>query len=137
MINRKTLEEMWAEQHEEGRNNVSCSAFVADSRPRVVKPWQRGDDPTQLEHRKLTILAIVHMFNQRFPNPPPELKKHMAQMARRVELTLYKSAKSLEEYVDDSTLKRRMTAVARQIRRRRDGQRSAEARKKSKFNPSR
>jgi len=54
----------------------------------------------------------VHLLQQRKPNAPQEWLKKLPQMAKRLEESLYRSAKSFEQYNDASTLKHRLQQLA-------------------------
>jgi len=54
----------------------------------------------------------VHLLQQRKPNAPQEWLKKLPQMAKRLEESLYRSAKSFEEYNDATTLKQRLQQLA-------------------------
>jgi len=58
------------------------------------------------------IARIVQLLQQRKPNAPNEWLKKLPQMAKRLEESLYRSAKSFEEYNDTSTLKQRLQQLA-------------------------
>mmetsp|Transcript_19886 Transcript_19886/g.47390 ORF Transcript_19886/g.47390 Transcript_19886/m.47390 type:complete len:261 (+) Transcript_19886:606-1388(+) len=58
------------------------------------------------------IAKIVHLLQQRKPNAPPEWLKKLPQMAKRLEESLYRSAKSFAEYNDAGTLKMRLQQLA-------------------------
>ena len=71
--------------------------------------WQSDKD--YYDRRKM-IAKIVHLLQQRKPNAPPEWLKKLPQMAKRLEESLYRSAKSFEEYNDAGTLKMRLQQLA-------------------------
>lgn len=58
------------------------------------------------------IAKIVHLLQQRKPNAPQEWLKKLPQMAKRLEESLYRSAKSFADYNDASTLKHRLQQLA-------------------------
>lgn len=58
------------------------------------------------------IAKIVHLLQQRKPNAPQEWLKKLPQMAKRLEESLYRSAKSFEQYNDATTLKHRLQQLA-------------------------
>mmetsp|Transcript_127553 Transcript_127553/g.369253 ORF Transcript_127553/g.369253 Transcript_127553/m.369253 type:complete len:1783 (-) Transcript_127553:44-5392(-) len=74
--------------------------------------WQSDQDYN--ERRKM-IAKIVHLLKQRKPNAPQDWLKKLPQMAKRLEESLYRSAKSFEEYNDASTLKQRLQQLAHNI----------------------
>jgi len=71
--------------------------------------WQSDKD--YAERRKM-IAKIVHLLQQRKPNAPQEWLKKLPQMAKRLEESLYRSAKSFAEYNDANTLKQRLQQLA-------------------------
>jgi len=71
--------------------------------------WQSDKD---YQERRKMIAKIVHLLQQRKPNAPQEWLKKLPQMAKRLEESLYRSAKSFEEYNDASTLKQRLQQLA-------------------------
>lgn len=58
------------------------------------------------------IAKIVHLLQQRKPNAPQEWLKKLPQMAKRLEESLYRSAKSFVDYNDANTLKHRLQQLA-------------------------
>ncbi|GKY91017.1 hypothetical protein MPSEU_000074500 [Mayamaea pseudoterrestris] len=71
--------------------------------------WQSDRD---IQERRTMIAKIVHLLQQRKPNAPQEWLKKLPQMAKRLEESLYRSAKSFDEYNDASTLKNRLQQLA-------------------------
>jgi E1A/CREB-binding protein len=71
--------------------------------------WQSDSD---YQERRRMIAKIVHLLQQRKPNAPQEWLKKLPQMAKRLEESLYRSAKSFEEYNDATTLKTRLQQLA-------------------------
>lgn len=71
--------------------------------------WQSDKDYAE---RRQMIAKIVHLLQQRKPNAPQEWLKKLPQMAKRLEESLYRSAKSFDEYNDASTLKNRLQQLA-------------------------
>lgn len=71
--------------------------------------WQSDGD---YQERRRMIAKIVHLLQQRKPNAPQEWLKKLPQMAKRLEESLYRAAKSFEEYNDASTLKTRLQQLA-------------------------
>ena len=71
--------------------------------------WQSDKD---YHDRRKMIAKIVHLLQQRKPNAPPEWLKKLPQMAKRLEESLYRSAKSFDEYNDANTLKMRLQQLA-------------------------
>lgn len=61
------------------------------------------------------IAKIVYLLQQRKRNAPSEWLKKLPQMAKRLEESLYRSAKSFDEYNDASTLKFRLQQLAMTI----------------------
>ena len=74
--------------------------------------WQNDGD---YQDRKQMIAKIVHLLQQRKPNAPQEWLRKLPQMAKRLEESLYRSAKSFEEYNDSNTLKHRLQQLALNI----------------------
>jgi E1A/CREB-binding protein len=71
--------------------------------------WQSDKD---YEDRRTMITKIVHLLQLRKPNAPPDWLSKLPQMAKRLEESLYRSAKSFEEYNDSNTLKNRLQQLA-------------------------
>ena len=71
--------------------------------------WQSDRD---YQDRRKMIAKIVHLLQQRKPNAPDEWLKKLPQMAKRLEESLYRSAKSFDQYNDTSTLKQRLQQLA-------------------------
>eukprot|EP00548_Thalassiothrix_antarctica_P005641 CAMPEP_0194137570 /NCGR_PEP_ID=MMETSP0152-20130528/7459_1 /TAXON_ID=1049557 /ORGANISM="Thalassiothrix antarctica, Strain L6-D1" /LENGTH=1691 /DNA_ID=CAMNT_0038834663 /DNA_START=284 /DNA_END=5359 /DNA_ORIENTATION=- len=71
--------------------------------------WQSDKD---VNDRRKMIARIVQLLQQRKPNAPQEWLKKLPQMAKRLEESLYRSAKSFQEYNDTSTLKQRLQQLA-------------------------
>lgn len=71
--------------------------------------WQSDKD---YHDRRKMIAKIVHLLQQRKPNAPQEWIKKLPQMAKRLEESLYRSAKSFDEYNDAGTLKMRLQQLA-------------------------
>ena len=79
--------------------------------------------PFQSSHHSLEYLSCsvhecrnsVHLLKQRKPNAPQDWLKKLPQMAKRLEESLYRSAKSFDEYNDASTLKQRLQQLAHNI----------------------
>jgi hypothetical protein len=71
--------------------------------------WQSDRD---YQERRTMIAKIVHLLQQRKPNAPPEWLRKLPQMAKRLEESLYRSAKSFDEYNDAATLKQRLQLLA-------------------------
>jgi E1A/CREB-binding protein len=71
--------------------------------------WQSDKD---YQERRKMIAKIVHLLQQRKPNAPQEWLKKLPQMAKRLEESLYRSARSFNEYNDANTLKQRLQQLA-------------------------
>lgn len=71
--------------------------------------WQSDKD---YQERRKMIGKIVLLLQQRKPNAPQEWLKKLPQMAKRLEESLYRSAKSFAEYNDAGTLKQRLQQLA-------------------------
>eukprot|EP00980_Cylindrotheca_fusiformis_P006205 scaffold1327_cov124-Cylindrotheca_fusiformis.AAC.9 len=74
--------------------------------------WQSDQD---YQERRKMIAKIVHLLKQRKPNAPQDWLKKLPQMAKRLEESLYRSAKSFAEYNDANTLKQRLQQLAHNI----------------------
>jgi KIX domain len=74
--------------------------------------WQSDQD---YEDRRKMIAKIVQLLQQRKPNAPADWLKKLPQMAKRLEESLYRSAKSFDEYNDSNTLKHRLQQLALNI----------------------
>lgn len=57
------------------------------------------------------ITSSVHLLHQLKPNAPRELLAKVPLFAKQLELSLYTSANSIDEYKDVSTLMRRVRQV--------------------------
>lgn len=71
-------------------------------------------------HSSLCLLGYVlefsvHLLKQRKPNAPQDWLKKLPQMAKRLEESLYRSAKDFNEYNDATTLKARLQQLAHSI----------------------
>mmetsp|Transcript_33261 Transcript_33261/g.76667 ORF Transcript_33261/g.76667 Transcript_33261/m.76667 type:complete len:137 (+) Transcript_33261:278-688(+) len=65
------------------------------------------------EHRKITLLAIAHILRGSKSRKFEEIPVHdLVLVAKRVELSLYRQARTFEEYIDDKTLRDRMQVLA-------------------------
>lgn len=71
--------------------------------------WHSDKD---YESRREMIKKIVLLLQQRKPNAPTEWLKKLPQMAKRLEESLYRSAKSFDEYNNSNTLKHRLQQLA-------------------------
>merc|ERR1712107_293932 len=71
----------------------------------------RSDNNDYQERRKM-ITKIVHLLLERKLNATPESRKKVPQMAKRMEFSLYRTAKSFDEYNDTTTLKHRLQHLA-------------------------
>ena len=58
----------------------------------------------------MVLLVLYFLASGRKVNPA--LVRQLPGMAKRLELSLYRSAASLEEYLDETTLKRRLQDIA-------------------------
>ena len=74
--------------------------------------WQSERD---YNDRRRMIAKIVLLLKQRKPNAPYDWLMKLPKMAKKLEESLYGSAKSLEEYNDESTLKLRLGELAHNI----------------------
>lgn len=72
--------------------------------------WQ--NDVDDIPHRKELIRQIAQLLKDRKQNPTQKWLKELPYKARKLEEQLYKSALSLEAYLDESTLKHRLKKVA-------------------------
>lgn len=72
--------------------------------------WQ--NDVADIPHRRELIRQIAQLLKDRKQNPTPKWLKELPYKARKLEEQLYKSAASLEAYLDESTLKNRLKKVA-------------------------
>eukprot|EP00587_Corethron_hystrix_P001372 CAMPEP_0113305838 /NCGR_PEP_ID=MMETSP0010_2-20120614/5322_1 /TAXON_ID=216773 ORGANISM="Corethron hystrix, Strain 308" /NCGR_SAMPLE_ID=MMETSP0010_2 /ASSEMBLY_ACC=CAM_ASM_000155 /LENGTH=1600 /DNA_ID=CAMNT_0000160371 /DNA_START=446 /DNA_END=5248 /DNA_ORIENTATION=- /assembly_acc=CAM_ASM_000155 len=81
-------------------------------RPTQVLSWQSDKD---VADRREMIQKIVRLLQLRKPNAPQEWLKKLPQMAKRLEESLYRSAKSFDEYNNSSTLKFRLQQLAMTI----------------------
>jgi len=72
--------------------------------------WQ--NDVVDIPHRRELIRQIAQLLKDRKQNPTPKWLKELPYKARKLEEQLYKSAASLEAYLDESTLKHRLKKVA-------------------------
>ena len=65
------------------------------------------------------IQLIMELLQKRKPDAPQEWRQKIPEMARRLEDSLYRSAKSREYYNDNQTLKQRLQYVATQYQKQR------------------
>mmetsp|Transcript_14857 Transcript_14857/g.25190 ORF Transcript_14857/g.25190 Transcript_14857/m.25190 type:complete len:411 (-) Transcript_14857:556-1788(-) len=75
--------------------------------------WQ--DDVADIPHRRELIRQIAQLLRDRKQHPTQKWLKELPYKARKLEEQLYKSAQSLEAYLDKSTLKHRLKRVAHAI----------------------
>jgi len=75
----------------------------------VEGEWRSDQD---LQTRMIMIGKITHLIHKRKPSPPQRWLKKIPQMAKRLELSLYRSARSFQEYSDESSLKQRLQKLA-------------------------
>jgi E1A/CREB-binding protein len=54
----------------------------------------------------------VYLLQQRKPDAPPEWIQRLPQISKRLEDSLYRTAASFEEYIDENTLKQRLQKLA-------------------------
>jgi len=73
--------------------------------------WQSDSDTP---HRRQMIQRIVEMF-QRERNGSREWLEKLPIMARQLEVSLYRGARSFEAYMDMSTLRRRLNQIAEEV----------------------
>jgi hypothetical protein len=71
--------------------------------------WISGDDRT---HRLEMVIKIMFIFEKKIPHARWEWFQKIPGMAKQFEGYLYKSAKSLEEYQDETTLAQRLNLVS-------------------------
>jgi len=74
--------------------------------------WQSDND---MKHRKEMIQRIVELLKKREGAASPEWLQKLPQMVKQLEVALYRSASSFEEYFDKTTLKQRLQALAKEI----------------------
>ena len=71
--------------------------------------WQSEAD---LPVRRKMIAKIVSLLQQRKPDAPADWIKKLPDMARRLEDSLYRTATSIADYTEHSTLKNRLQSLA-------------------------
>ncbi|CAM9149654.1 unnamed protein product, partial [Ectocarpus sp. 8 AP-2014] len=74
--------------------------------------WQSNND---IPSRKEILSKIVTYLQQRKPNARPEWIQKVPLMAKRLEDSLYRNAKSFEEYKDHATLRQRLQQLAARL----------------------
>ncbi|VEU37356.1 unnamed protein product [Pseudo-nitzschia multistriata] len=80
--------------------------------------WQTDRDTP---HRRTMIQHIVKMLKKDKTGSPEWLDK-LPQMAKQLEVSLYRNARSFEAYVDMTTLKQRLQQIAQQVSQKTRGQ---------------
>lgn len=75
-------------------------------------PWQSNDD---IPSRKEILGKIVTYLQQRKPQARPEWIQKVPLMAKRLEDSLYRTARSFEEYKDHTTLRARLQQLAARL----------------------
>ncbi|ETV82018.1 hypothetical protein H257_05544 [Aphanomyces astaci] len=73
--------------------------------------WQSEKADTTIRHE--VINKIVAFLRNQKPNAPVDWIRRLPQMAKKLEEKLYRSAKSKDEYMNETTLKARLQVVAR------------------------
>lgn len=63
-------------------------------------------------HRDLMVGQISAFLRKSKPNAPANIVRQIPALARRIEATLFQSARSVEEYTDKFTLETRMKSIA-------------------------
>ncbi|MFK7823724.1 MAG: hypothetical protein AB8G05_06195 [Oligoflexales bacterium] len=79
---------------------------------RSLSDWQSDSD---YNDRRVTIIKIVNLLKKRKPNAPQYWLAKLPLMAKRLEIALYSKASSRNDYLDATTLKRRLTDLATEI----------------------
>jgi hypothetical protein len=74
--------------------------------------WQKNSD---YPARKIVIKEIRKIFKKRCPNPSQSLIEKLPEIIKELEVSLYKSAKSLEEYADLETIEGRLIDIAKDV----------------------
>ena len=99
---------------EEGKNDDGGASKIAETKISTSSriTWQRKEDRND---RIKMIHQIVRLLRTKKPNAPASWLKKLPDMARRLEDTLYRHAKSKEEYMNAKTLKVRLQDVARRM----------------------
>ena len=99
---------------EEGKNDDGGASKIAETKSSTSSriTWQRKEDRND---RIKMIHQIVRLLRTKKPNAPASWLKKLPDMARRLEDTLYRHAKSKEEYMNAKTLKVRLQDVARRM----------------------
>jgi len=75
--------------------------------------WQSDKD---MPHRREMIQQIVKML-KKDKNGSPEWLSKLPQMAKQLEVSLYRNARSFDDYMDMSTLKQRLQMIAMEVSR--------------------
>ncbi|CAK4619667.1 unnamed protein product [Aphanomyces euteiches] len=106
------------QQMMQARAQAMMAAQAANPQPQMGVPNTTGGPTWQVEKadahiRHEVINKIVAFLRNQKPNAPADWIRRLPQMAKKLEEKLYRSAKSKEEYMNDSTLKARLQVVAR------------------------
>jgi HPt (histidine-containing phosphotransfer) domain-containing protein len=121
-IDSSTLEHRLQQQAASNTNTMSSELNVAaiggnttvtqQLVPGLIGDWQTDDD---YKHRRKMIANLTQLLNQRKPHAPAFGVKKLPPIAKKVEVELYRSAKSFDEYIDSGTLEHRLQQLALKI----------------------
>mmetsp|Transcript_17060 Transcript_17060/g.23709 ORF Transcript_17060/g.23709 Transcript_17060/m.23709 type:complete len:300 (-) Transcript_17060:574-1473(-) len=98
-----------AMNHRSNDDDTYNGHYQRSSSGQSIITWQSDQDTAE---RKLMIARIVRILKKRKANPSNEWIRRLPQMARKLEVKLYRSARSKDEYVDATTLKQRLENLA-------------------------
>ena len=76
--------------------------------------WRNPDKDAA--SRRVVVEQVTKLLRARKPDAPPEWMQRLPEMAERLERKLYDRAPSLAEYLNESTLKARLQAIASEMR---------------------
>lgn len=103
-----------ASGHHGNRGHAGVQSSKQDFKP----TWHKSKDDLPLRRRMIQL--IMELLQKRKPDAPQEWRQKIPEMARRLEDSLYRSAKSREYYNDNQTLKQRLQYVATQYQKQRN-----------------
>jgi E1A/CREB-binding protein len=103
-------------RHHQQQQFVSTSNGMGGSGP--SGNWQSDNDTP---HRREMIQHILKLL-KKDKNGSPESMNKLPQMAKQLEVSLYRNARSFEAYMDMATLKQRLQQIAMEVSRKARGQ---------------
>ena len=92
----------------EAPTTVTTTSTILPEKVRAVPQWQTDDD---IPYRRQMIARLI----QHRPDMDSAKRFKLPNLAKRIELVLYRSAYSLDEYNDMTTLERRVQSLVMQL----------------------